>query len=192
MRAWGGRGFRAAAYVFVSIVYSAYLKTLALLDVVAVAAMFPLRVAMGIELIGVVLTPWLPLFIMLFFGGMTAAKRTTELVIRIRQKEESNNRRGYTADDLVLLIGCGVIFSIGGLIVLSLYLALVAGPDHVYRSPVRLWATVPLLLLWVLRVWLFAVRSNLLDDPVVFSLTDRFSLATGALVGLSVLSAHLP
>jgi hypothetical protein len=52
-----------------------------------------------------------------------------------------------------------------------------------------LWSAPFLTFLWIARVWLFAARGELDDDPVVFALKDRVSLALGVLVLASVLIA---
>jgi hypothetical protein len=43
----------------------------------------------------------------------------------------------------------------------------------------RLWLIVPLLIYWLFRIWLLASRGELDQDPVVFALRDRVSLALG-------------
>ena len=180
------------AYIIVSIAYSYYLKTLVLLDLATLAGMFTLRIVMGAVLIGGTINPWLPVFVFLFFGGLSAAKRTTEIVGRTRRCDHSNNRRGYLEEDQTLLIAMGVTFSVGALIILSIFLSVVAVPEMLYKSPIRLWVAVPLLLIWTLRIWILAVRGALPDDPVLFSLRDPLSLFIGTLLGLSILGAHLP
>lgn len=179
-------------YVLLSLAYSYYLKTLVLLDLIILAAMYTLRIAMGVALIGGAYKPWLPVFIFLFFGGLSAIKRTAELVERTRHLDHSNNRRGYQPEDLPLLIALGVSFSIGALIVLGIFLAAVATPEAIYRSPERLWIAAALLLVWSLRFWVLAVRGALPHDPVLFSLRDRFSLILGGLVGLSIVGRICP
>jgi hypothetical protein len=37
---------------------------------------------------------------------------------------------------------------------------------------------------WLLRVWLLASRGQLDEDPVIFAVTDRISLLTGAAVAV--------
>ncbi len=59
-----------------------------------------------------------------------------------------------------------------------------------YGRPARLWLAVPMLILWLSRVWLLASRGELNEDPVIFAFTDRMSLLVGALVTLVVLFAH--
>ncbi len=179
-------------YLLMSLAYSYYLKTLALLDLAVLATMYALRVAMGSALIGVVFSPWLLMFVFLLFGGLATGKRTAELVKRTQRHDHSNNRRGYREEDLPLLIAIGISFSIGALIVLSVFLSIVAVPEAMFRSPQRLWLAVPLLLVWTLRFWVLSVRGSMADDPILFSMTDRISLFIGVLLGLSVLSIHLP
>ncbi len=181
-----------AGYMLLSLIYSYYLKTLVLLDLVTLASMYTLRMAMGVALIGGAFKPWLPVFVFLFFGGLSAVKRTTELVKRTRRDDHSDNRRGYQEEDLPLLIALGISFSVGALIVLGMFLSVVAVPELVYRSPQRLWFALSLLLVWTLRFWVLSVRGTLPDDPVLYSLKDQFSLIVGILLCLSILATHLP
>jgi len=181
-----------AVYILLSISYSYYLKTLVLLDLVTLASMFTLRITMGAVLIGGAITPWLPLFVFLFFGGLSTAKRTAELVRRTQRDDHSDNRRGYEEQDIFLLISLGISFSIGALLILSVFLANVAIPEAIYQSPHRLWVAVPLLLIWTLRIWILATRGTLPDDPVLFSIKDPVSLIAGILLSLSIIAAHLP
>ena len=53
----------------------------------------------------------------------------------------------------------------------------------------RLWLLVPVLLLWISRLWLMASRGELDEDPVVYAITDKRSLLMGLLVALIILSA---
>ena len=181
-----------AVYIVLSLSYSYYLKTLILLDLVALASMFTLRITMGAVLIDGAINPWLPVFVFLFFGGLSAAKRTAELARRTQRGDHSNNRRSYLETDLTMLIPFGISMSMGALIILGVFLTLVAVPEAVYRSPLRLWVSVPFLLVWTLRIWTLATRGALPDDPVFFSLRDPLSLCVGILLGVSILAAHLP
>lgn len=47
---------------------------------------------------------------------------------------------------------------------------------HLYKHPERMWLIMPLLILWVFRVWLLASRGQLDEDAVIFAVTDRVSL----------------
>ncbi len=73
-----------------------------------------------------------------------------------------------------------------------LVLALYINSDRVaalYVNPVALWLICPLLLYWLTRLWFLARRRQLHHDPLVFALTDRISLLTGAISALFVIVA---
>jgi hypothetical protein len=63
-------------------------------------------------------------------------------------------------------------------VVFSLYISR-ANVTALYRHSGRLWLIVPLMLFWLYRVWLLGSRGEMDDDPVVFALRDRVSLAVG-------------
>jgi hypothetical protein len=58
-----------------------------------------------------------------------------------------------------------------------------------YHHAERLWIIMPLMILWLCRVWLLASRGLLNEDPLVFALTDKQSLVIGAAVIAVVLFA---
>jgi len=60
-----------------------------------------------------------------------------------------------------------------------------------YRTPLLLWPVPALLFLWLGRIWLLCGRDELDDDPIRFAIRDRVSLALGAGVTLSFVSAWL-
>ena len=45
------------------------------------------------------------------------------------------------------------------------------------------------MLLWIMQLWLLASRAELHEDPVVYAITDKRSLALGIVVIGVVLSA---
>ena len=61
-----------------------------------------------------------------------------------------------------------------------LYMTNDAAPSGFYHQPGLLYAIPALLTLWLMRIWLLSHRMELHDDPVVFALRDRVSLALGA------------
>jgi len=58
-----------------------------------------------------------------------------------------------------------------------------------YAHYMRLWLLVPVLLLWLSRLWLKASRNELHEDPVIYAISDPKSLLLGVVVALIVLSA---
>ena len=67
------------------------------------------------------------------------------------------------------------------MVVFAIY---ISGPDvmRLYRHPRMLWLIVPMMVLWLNRVWLLASRGQLDEDPVAFAITDLMSLLIGAAV----------
>jgi 4-hydroxybenzoate polyprenyltransferase len=66
----------------------------------------------------------------------------------------------------------------GAVLVLALYLNSEA-VLRLYRTPEIMWAAVPVLLFWVSWMWMQAHRGKMHDDPLVFAVKDKASLAAG-------------
>jgi hypothetical protein len=60
---------------------------------------------------------------------------------------------------------------------------------RLYKHEGRLWLIVPLMLFWLYRVWLLGSRGEMDDDPVIFAIRDKVSLAVGAAVLLLAILA---
>ena len=92
------------------------------------------------------------------------------------------NGRGYLLVDTEQLRSFGTASAYASVVVFSMY---ISGRDvtTLYQHPGRMWLIVPLMLLWLSRVWLLASRGEMDEDPVIFAVTDRMSL----LIGLAVL-----
>ena len=73
-------------------------------------------------------------------------------------------------------------------VVLTLYISNLDAAQ-LYHHTNRLWLLVPVLLLWISRLWLQASRGQLDEDPVVYAITDKRSLLLGLLVVAIVISA---
>ena len=82
--------------------------------------------------------------------------------------------------------GTGSAFA--SVVVLTMYVSNLDAV-HLYRHTPRLWLLVPVLILWISRVWLLASRGHLHEDPVVYAITDRRSWLLGAISGVIVWSA---
>ena len=64
-----------------------------------------------------------------------------------------------------------------------------AEPSGYYPHSERLFAIPAALMLWIMRVWLLSHRGELDDDPVVFALKDKTSLALAGVVALAFVAA---
>ncbi len=180
-----------ALYVAVTLSYSLALKRVPILDVLALASLFTLRLGFGIVLAHVKISPWLLVFSMFIFGSLSMAKRHTE-VLRLAEKGlESIPGRGYVAADAPLTLGFGIASMLGAILIMVLYLVEDAFPRAFYANPLFLWAVPPVLFLFLGRIWLISQRGQLRDDPVAFALKDKISLLLGVVMGLFFLAALL-
>jgi len=95
------------------------------------------------------------------------------------------NGRGYLVNDLDQLRSFGTASAYASVVIFAIY---ITGPDVVklYHQPRLLWLSVPLIILWINRVWLLASRGELNEDPVAFALTDPMSQAIG--IGVVILA----
>jgi 4-hydroxybenzoate polyprenyltransferase/phosphoglycolate phosphatase-like HAD superfamily hydrolase len=178
-----------AAYLVVTLAYSLALKRQPIVDVFVLAGLFTLRIVAGGAVIASALSPWLLTFSMLFFLGLAMIKRYAELERVVREGGEGVSSRGYAARDLPLLLATGVGSGLAAVVIFTIYLINEHYPQAVYDNPEALWALMPLLLLWTLRAWHLTVHGRMNEDPIVFALRDRTSLAIGALMGLCLLAA---
>jgi 4-hydroxybenzoate polyprenyltransferase len=158
--------------------YSFVLKRIGMVDVLALAGLYTVRLLAGGVAIAVVPSFWLLAFSMFMFLNLAIVKRYVELRSLLTAGESVAPGRGYETGDLSLLLSCGTSAGLMSALVFALYINSSATAT-LYRHGGVLWLMCPLLLYWVLRVWRKAHRNELHDDPVVFALTDRPSLLVG-------------
>jgi 4-hydroxybenzoate polyprenyltransferase len=173
-------------YAASTLAYSFVLKKKAIYDVVALSGLFTLRIVAGCLPLPGLISPWLLTFSMLFFLGLAMIKRYAELSRVVRTGGVSVGSRGYSSADLPLLLASGVASGFGAILVFTSYLIHEQYPRQVYSHPQALWALIPVLLVWVLRAWHYTVHGRMNEDPVLFALKDRISLAMGAVVAATL------
>jgi 4-hydroxybenzoate polyprenyltransferase len=179
------------SYLVITLLYSASLKRLPMIDVTVLGGLFTLRVLAGGMLVGSPLSPWLLTFSMLFFLGLAAIKRYAELYRVVGTFGVGGSARGYSQQDMPILLATGVSTGASSIVIFMIYLINEQYPQAVYRYPAALWGIMPLLLVWILRLWHLSVHGRMSEDPVIFALKDRFSLALGSILVLIMLIARL-
>ncbi len=168
------------AYVAVNLVYTSWLKKVAIADVVFLACLYSLRVLAGGFALGIVVSPWLLGFSLFFFLNLAFLKRYADLQLVARDASAGSPGRDYRVDDAPLLLSLGPATGTMAALVLALYVQ----SDQVallYSRPEVLWGLIPLVVYWVSRVWLIAHRGEMADDPVVFATRDAISYVVAAL-----------
>ncbi len=179
-----------ALYFVMSASYSLYFKQKLLVDVILLSSLYTHRIIAGAIVASVPITPWLLAFSMFLFLSLAFAKRYAELTIAEGASQEGLKGRNYVVGDLQIIESVGPASGYMAALVLCLYLnsELVT---KLYHRPFVLWLVCPLLLYWITRLWFFARRRALVDDPLVFALTDRVSIFAAILAAIIVFAASI-
>lgn len=182
-------GLVLLGYAGLTMVYSLYLKKLALLDVFVLSSFYSFRILAGAMISATPLSQWFLAFSMFFFLSLAMAKRYSELVHANNLITSGNSGRGYRVDDRELLLALGVGSSFSAVVILSLY---VHSQDVrvLYLSPEYLFLLCPIVLYWLSRTWLQAHRGELKEDPVTLAIRDPVSYGV-ALASLVAIAASM-
>jgi 4-hydroxybenzoate polyprenyltransferase len=174
-----------AAYYGLTSAYSFFLKRFLLVDALALAGLYTLRIIAGAAAIDVPLSFWLLLFSVFLFLSLAFVKRFAELDALQRQQRLRAAGRGYYVEDLSSLQSLGSSAGYMSVLVLALY---INSPEieALYHRPKLVWMLCVLMLYWISRVWMMAQRGHMHDDPVVFALKDRQSLAIGICAAITM------
>jgi len=174
-------------YYVCTVSYSFFLKRQMVADVLMLAALYTIRVFAGAAATAISVSPWLLAFSMFLFFSLAVVKRQSELTLNLRAGRGEVSGRGYLLEDLSMLHSMAASSGYMAVLVMALY---INSTDvlALYHSPKALWLLCPVLLFWISRVLMLSHRGQMNDDPVVFALTDRISLLTGA-VGFCIFVA---
>jgi 4-hydroxybenzoate polyprenyltransferase len=178
-------------YLALTTLYSSFLKGKPILDVIALAILYTLRVYTGGLVSRAYVSPWLFQFSIFLFLSLAFVKRYSELRGLRRQRGIQAPGRSYRLSDLSIVSQAGVGSGLLAGLVLALY---VNGQETraVYPHPEMLWGVCPLFVYWIIRVWLVAHRGNMHDDPILFAFRDKVSYIVGFLIVVLVLFGLMP
>jgi 4-hydroxybenzoate polyprenyltransferase len=173
-------------YLATTLAYSWFLKRIALVDVLVLSGLYTLRLLAGSAATQSHISHWLAGFSVFLFFSLAMVKRFAELQNLRITGAQPRNGRGYLIADTDQLRSFGTSSAFAAVVIFAIY---ISGSDVVmlYRHAQFLWLIMPLMILWLCRVWLLASRGELNEDPLVFALTDRLSL----LIGLGVAAIAL-
>jgi 4-hydroxybenzoate polyprenyltransferase/phosphoserine phosphatase len=172
-------GMALLGYAALTMLYSLYLKKIALLDVFVLSSFYSVRILAGALISGTPLSQWFLAFSMFFFLSLAMAKRYSELLHASELVTAGNSGRSYRTGDRELLLSLGIGSSFSAVVILSLY---VHSQDVLllYSSPDFLFLLCPIVLYWLSRNWLLAHRGELKEDPVTLAIRDPVSYAVAA------------
>jgi 4-hydroxybenzoate polyprenyltransferase len=163
-------------YLAMTLSYSLYIKRVALLDIGLLAALYTVRVLAGGAAVEVEVSFWLLAFSAFLFFSLALVKRCNELLSMRDRDEQTISGRAYAVGDLMALQGLGISTSVAAVLLFALF---VRTPEVAlrYSSPQWLWLTLTAMLLWLGQLWLHTARGEMHDDPLVFAMRRRDSLA---------------
>lgn len=173
-----------ATYYILTLAYSLVLKRKMVVDVIALAMLYTIRIIAGSAAFSLELTFWILAFSMFMFLSLALVKRYAELrEAKTRGQTEKARGRGYYPDDLEMIASLGASSGYLAVMVLAMY---IYDPmtTRLYAHPHIIWLACPMLLFWISRTWMITHRGQMHDDPVMFAVKDRLSLCLGAAIGL--------
>lgn len=164
-----------AVYFVSTLAYSVRLKRQVIVDVMLLAGLYTMRIIAGAAATAIKPSFWLLAFSMFIFLSLALVKRYSELLITLQSNKHEAAGRGYSVNDLPVLMSIGTSAGLGSVLILALYLN---NPETniMYPNTTWLWLMPPLLLYWTSRIWIKAHRGQVDDDPVVFAARDWQSL----------------
>jgi len=164
-----------AVYLGITLFYTFVLKRKVLVDALALAALYTIRILAGGAASGVWPGFWLLALSLFLFLSLAFVKRYSELGFVKAKGLEGARGRDYLITDLPLIESFGIASGFAAVVVLALYMTgdTISG---LYPTKEVAWLTVPILLYWITRIWVKAHRGEMVDDPVVFAMTDGLSL----------------
>jgi amino acid transporter len=129
---------------------------------------------------------------MFMFIGLAAVKRYAELARLHRETgavagaPPARLDRGYDTSNIGFIMALGVACGIAAVMIFIMYLMLDRFPSKIYGNPEALWFTAPVILAWLMRVWLLASRGEMDEDPIAFALRDAQSWVLGAVCAVLI------
>ena len=175
-------------YVAATSAYSFFLKRVPIVDVLLLSGLYTLRMLAGAAATDTAISPWLSSLAIFLFLSLAMVKRFSELANLRERGLATTHGRGYQVTDLEQIRSFGTSSAYASVVVFALYISR-PDVDALYRHAGRLWLIVPLMLYWLNRVWLLASRGELDEDPVIFAIRDRVSLALALSVAILAIFA---
>ena len=172
------------AYFLLSVSYSLFLKKVMLVDVLALSALYTIRIFAGSLAVNIPVSSWLLSFSIFLFLSLALLKRYSELQILSAQQNLVTGR-GYRKEDLDQLSHLGTASGYLAVLVLALFI----NNQEIrilYAHPELLWFSCPVFLYWISRIWLLAHRGVVHEDPILFAICDRTSYIVGVLAAAIV------
>jgi 4-hydroxybenzoate polyprenyltransferase len=185
-------GKALAVYLAGTLLYSFIFKRMPPFDLVIIGGLFTVRVLAGMSFVPPPPSLWFLTFAIFMFIGLAAVKRYAELTRLARETSPvlgdppAKLDRGYDTSNIGFVMALGVGCGIAAVMIFIMYLMLDRFPSKIYGNPEVLWFTAPMILAWLMRVWLLASRGEMDEDPIAFALRDIQSWVMGAICAVLI------
>ncbi len=176
-----------ACYLVVTLAYSIRLKRLPVIDLFTLIVLYLLRLRVGGDIAGIVISEWLWAFSFCFVATLALGKRLDELVAG--QAGASLAGRYYRPAHVRAFEVTCLVFAALTVAIPAGYIVLSEAALLNYRAPHWLWGGVLLLALWLARILHRARGGRLAGDPVRFAVSDPLSLALAVGMGVALVAA---
>lgn len=170
-------------YAGITLAYSVRVKRFMVLDVLTLALLYTLRIVVGHAVTGIAFSMWLLSFSFFLFLSLALCKRAAELVRLRKEGGDAAPGRAYVVDDLHVISTTGMASGFLSCLVFALYINS-ANVVLLYRHPGFLWGILPLLVFYLLRIWLVCGRGELDTDPIIYTAESRSTYYIAAIVFL--------
>ncbi len=164
----------AIIYYGLTLIYSFFIKQIKWLDSILLAILYSMRIFAGMTLIKNGFSFWLIFFILCLFFSLALLKRYAELTLMQAENKFSILGRAYHFNDRGHLTLLGYLSGYISILIFIFYIYS-AKAQIFYKSPLLLWPICPCLFIWLNRMWYFAQKGKIQDDPVMFTIRDPFS-----------------
>lgn len=175
-------------YALLTLSYSWTLKRITLIDVITLALLYMVRIFAGAVATSIELSFWFTGVTLFLFLSLAFVKRYSEIITHSGDSKVPG--RGYRAGDQGVVMALGVSSGLAAILLLAVYIQ----SDAVvllYPAASLLWLSIPAVFFWFAHVWITASRGDMHEDPVVFALRNRVSLASAFVVAVLFILASL-
>jgi len=181
-------GASLAAYLALTMLYSAVAKNFVIADVLLLAMLYLLRLLAGSMATQNAVSHWLLAFALALFLSLALCKRVSELIVWRSADHAGAPGRSYRGEDVPVLQMMAVSSGFLACLIMVLY---IQSPEilRLYRRPQFLWIGVVALLYWLGRLFIYSHRGECPDDPLLFAVQDRTTLVVLAVASTFALLA---
>jgi 4-hydroxybenzoate polyprenyltransferase len=162
------------SYFILNFIYSKYLKSQPIIDIVLLSSFYTLRLVAGGILAGVEQSDWMITYAIFIFLSFAILKRYAEIKLLQAKGIVKEVIRGYRITDEPLLLFSGLSLSFISTLVFILYTQS-EKVKLLYTHPKYLIFITPVLLLITMRIWFNTSRVTETDNPFELLLKDKLN-----------------